>query len=143
MIDVMKQRLLGTWRLLSAVREEVATGKVYHQFGEGAGGYIAYMPDDRMMVLITGPGRKVAASDADRARLNQTMLSYAGRFLIEPDAVVHRIDVAWNPALVGVDQRRYVTFEGNRLVLRGAPGPSAVDGVVAKATITWERVQGA
>ena len=141
MIENMKERLLGTWALVSAAREEVATGKVYHQFGEGARGYIAYMPDDRMMVLITGPGRKPATTDAERARLNQTMLSYAGRFIIEPDAVVHRIDVAWNPALVGVDQRRFVTFEDDRLILRGSPGPSAVDGVVAKATITWARVR--
>lgn len=142
MVDNMKERLLGTWALVSAVREEVATGKVYPQFGEGASGYISYQPDDRMMVLITGPGRKPATTDAERARLNQTMLSYAGRFVIEPDAVVHRIDVAWNPSLVGVDQRRYVTFEDDRLILRGAPGPSAVDGVVAKATITWARVKG-
>lgn len=136
----MKQRLLGTWRLVSAVREEIATGKTYHQFGEGAHGYIAYQPDDHMMVLITGPGRRAASTDAERARLQTTMLSYAGRYIIEPDAVVHRIDTAWNPALVGVDQRRFVTFEGNRLILRGAPGPSAVDGVVARATITWEKV---
>ena len=93
-----------------------------------------------MTVLITGPSRTAATSDAERSRLYQTMLAYAGRFLIEPDAVVHRIDVAWNPALVGVDQRRFVTFEGDRLILRSAPGPSAVDGVVARATITWVRV---
>ena len=139
MIDDMKARLLGTWRLVSAVREEVATGKVYHQFGEGARGTIAYQPDDHMMVLITGPGRMAASDDAGRARLQQTMLAYAGHYVIEPDAVVHRIDTAWNPGLVGADQRRYVTFEGNRLILGGAPGPSAVDGVVARATITWER----
>ena len=86
------------------------------------------------------PGRKAATTDAERARLQTTMLSYAGQYLIEPDAVVHRLDVAWNPDLVGKDQRRYVTFEGNRLILKGAPGPSAVDGVVARATITWEKV---
>ena len=140
MIEDMKTRLLGTWRLVSAVREEVATGKTYAQFGEGAQGYIAYAADDRMMVLITGPGRAAASTDMERAKLQQTMLSYAGRYIIEPDAVVHRIDVAWNPALVGVDQRRFVTFAADRLILRGAPGPSAVDGVVARATITWQKV---
>ena len=140
MIDNMKARLLGTWRLVSAVREEMAGGKTYDQFGAGARGYISYQPDDHMMVLITGSGRKPAIDDAGRARLQQTMLAYAGRYLIEPDAVVHRIDTAWNPALAGIDQRRFVTFEGSRLILRGAPGPSAVDGVAARATITWERV---
>lgn len=140
MIENMKARLLGTWRLVSAIREEVASGQSFEQFGAGATGYIAYAPDDRMMVLITGPGRRPAATDAARGLLQTSMLSYAGSYLIEPDAVVHRIDVAWNPALVGVDQRRFVTFEGNRLILKGAPGPSAVDGVVARATITWERV---
>jgi hypothetical protein len=140
MIEDMKSRLLGTWRLVNAMREEVASGKAYHQFGCGAQGYITYAADNRMMVLITGPGRIAAATEAQRSHLQQTMLSYAGQFLIEPGAVVHRIDVAWNPALVGADQRRYVTFEGNRLILKGAAGPSAVDGVVARATITWEKV---
>jgi hypothetical protein len=139
-IENMKQRLLGTWRLVSATREIVATGETQAQFPEGSTGYITYGPDDRMMVLITGPDRKPAKTDAERARLQTTMLSYAGQYLIEPDAVVHRLDVAWNPDLVGKDQRRYVTFEGNRLILKGAPGPSAVDGVVARATITWEKV---
>ena len=136
----MKSRLLGTWRLVSATREIVATGETLAQFPAGSTGYIQYGPDDRMMVLITAPNRKPATTDAERARLQTTMLSYAGQYLIEPDAVVHRIDAAWNPALVGKDQRRYVTFEGNRLILEGAPGPSAVDGVVARATITWEKV---
>ena len=140
MIENMKARLSGTWRLISAVREEIATAKTYAQFGDGAHGYISYQPDDHMMVLITGPGREAGTTEAERSRLQTTMLSYAGRYVIEPDAVVHRIDTAWNPALVGADQRRFVTFEANRLILKGAPGPSAVDGVVARATITWERV---
>jgi hypothetical protein len=136
----MKQRLLGTWRLVSATREIVASGETQAQFPKGSTGYITYGPDDRMMVLITGPGRETATTEAERARLHTTMLSYAGQYFIELDAVVHRLDVAWNPELVGKDQRRYVTFEGDRLILRGATGPSAVDGVVARATITWERV---
>ena len=40
MIDDLKVRLLGTWRLVSAVREEVATGRKYDQFGAGATGTI-------------------------------------------------------------------------------------------------------
>jgi Lipocalin-like domain len=139
-IENMKPRLLGTWRLVSAEREIVATGQTEAQFPEGSSGFIMYAPDDRMMVLITGPGRKTAATDAERADLQTTMLAYAGRYSIEPAAVVHHIDVAWNPALVGAAQRRFVTFEGNCLILRGAPGPSAIDGVFAQATITWEKV---
>ena len=148
MTDDMKARLIGTWRLVSAVREEVVTGKTTDVFGAGATGYITYAADDRMMVLITGAGRKPAKSDTEHSRLQQTMLAYAGGYVLEPDlplktaspSVVHHIDVAWSPALVGQAQRRFVTFVGDRLILKGAEGPSAVDGVVARATITWERV---
>jgi hypothetical protein len=43
--------VLGTWRLQSYVREVLATGERFNQFGEDGedpDGYIGYAPDGRM-----------------------------------------------------------------------------------------------
>jgi hypothetical protein len=40
--------VLGTWRLQSYVREVLATGERFNQFGADPDGYIGYAPDGRM-----------------------------------------------------------------------------------------------
>lgn len=40
--------IVGTWRVQSFVREMVATGQRYNEFGAKPEGYITYLPDGRM-----------------------------------------------------------------------------------------------
>jgi Lipocalin-like domain len=53
----------------------------------------------------------------------------------------HHIDTSWNETWTDTDQVRGVKFEGNRLILSTIPAPSAVDGKLVTAVLTWERVQ--
>ena len=38
-------KLLGTWKLRSYEREDIATGRRHDQFGEKPDGYLGYSPD--------------------------------------------------------------------------------------------------
>lgn len=40
---------------------------------------------------------------------------YCARYRIEGDTWITAVDVAWNPALVGTEQRRQFRIEGDRL----------------------------
>jgi Lipocalin-like domain len=40
--------VLGTWKLKSFVREVVATGEKFNQYGEHPSGYLSYSADGRM-----------------------------------------------------------------------------------------------
>ena len=133
------RRLVGTWRLLGCERQEVATGERSLPFGERPSGSITYTASGHMVALITRDGRKPPQSVAERAALHAGMLAYSGRWTVEDGSVRHRLEVSWQPATVGDTFIRHVTFDGDRLILRSPPGPSAVDGVVAVVTVTWER----
>src|SRR5882724_8281732 len=58
----MTERLLGTWKLVSAVREEIPSGARTDLFGPDPQGFLNYSPDGRMIALITRSGRKAAAN---------------------------------------------------------------------------------
>src|SRR3981081_3986544 len=65
--DDPPQRLLGTWKLIAAVREEIPSGAKTDFLGSHPTGYINYAPDGRMMVLNVGNGRsKPAGANATR-----------------------------------------------------------------------------
>jgi len=61
------------------------------------------------------------------------MGAYSGRYTVEGDKVVHRVDVSWNEAWTGTDQVRFVKVEGDRLTITTAPGKNPITG----AQTTW------
>ena len=52
------QKLLGTWKLVSYVGEEIPSGARADVMGPRPSGYINYGPDGRMIVIIVGSDRK-------------------------------------------------------------------------------------
>lgn len=113
--------LVGTWRLKSFVRQDVATGARRPALGEHPDGYLGYAPDGRMYTLFVAAGRLVPAgdapTDAERAQLHKSMLSYAGTYMVAGDKVIHHIDTAWNNARLGSDQLRFFKLDGDRLTI--------------------------
>ena len=66
--DQTRAHLLGTWKLLSAVREDIPSGAKTDLLGANPVGYINYAPDGRMMVINVGGERpKPAAGSATSA----------------------------------------------------------------------------
>src|ERR1700719_3635739 len=103
----IQQQILGTWKLVSYVREEVASGAKSDVMGAHPSGYINYGPDGRMIVIIVGSDRKkpsgpVATPDEAEV-LIRSMLAYAGTYVFDSEAktVTHQVDVSWDQSRTG------------------------------------------
>ena len=112
---VPSSALVGTWRLVSYDVEVRATGVRFPAMGERPTGYTIFSPEGRVWFMLTGDGRRPGDTDAERADLLETLIAYTGRYRIEDDDWITAVDVAWNPAWVGTEQRRQFALDGNRL----------------------------
>ena len=63
----LRDRLIGTWKLVSALRAEIPSGEKTPFLGENPTGFLHYMPDGRMLAMITRAGRKSPAGNAATA----------------------------------------------------------------------------
>jgi hypothetical protein len=107
--------LVGTWRLLSYEVEVRASGARFPAMGARPTGYTIFSPEGRVWFMLTGDGRRDGESDAERAALLETLIAYTGLYRVEGDDWITAVDVAWNPAWVGTEQRRQFALEGGRL----------------------------
>ena len=127
--DDPRQRLLGTWKLIAAVREEIPSGAKTDFLGSHPTGYINYAPDGRMMVLNVGNGRSkpagANATPAEAEALFRSMTSYGGTYTIDGNEITHHVDVSWNETWTGTKQKRIARFEGNRVYLSTTVGRPA------------------
>jgi len=140
----VKDRLIGTWTLVSAEREEIPSGTRTAFLGENPSGFLHYMPDGRMLALITRSGRKApagkVANAAEAEALIRSMIAYGGRYECEGDKVTHHCDISWNQSFTGTRQIRTVTFQGERLILSPPPSPDPTDGTMSVRRLTWKRI---
>ena len=78
--DSTRQHLIGTWKLIAAVREEISSGTKTEFLGPNPVGYINYGADGRMLVLTVGSGRRKPAgpkaTSAEVEALFRSMTSY-------------------------------------------------------------------
>jgi Lipocalin-like domain len=107
--------LEGVWRLVSYSVEYQATGRKEPMMGEKPSGYAIFTPEGRAMFVITGEGRKPPSDDKGRAALLNTLVAYTGKYRIEGDRWITKVEVAWNPKWVGSEQERFFRLDGNRL----------------------------
>jgi hypothetical protein len=139
-----KARLLGTWTLVSAVREEIPSGARTDMFGPSPHGFINYSPDGRMIALITRGDRKAPANGrptaAEAEALFRSMLSYAGAYTVADGVVTHHVDISWNQSYSGGAQQRHFKLEGDRLILSTPQSHDPIDGKLSVRRMTWERV---
>lgn len=128
----------GTWRLVSFEREYQAAGEREYPMGRIPTGYIFFLPEGRMAVVITADGRKAPSTDQDRAELYGSLVAYTGKYRLEGDKWVTTVDVAANPAWVGTEQARAFRVTGDRLQETTA-WFTRPDNRMARAVITYER----
>ena len=140
-----KSLVLGTWKLQSYVREVIATGQRYNQFGDNPDGYLGYSPDDRMYAIFVRDDRvapqDIVPTDEEGVKLLGTMVAYAGTYTLDEEKVVHHIDISWNQAWTGTDQVRYYKLEGDILTITTAPYRSYLDGKEGRSILVWRKVQ--
>jgi hypothetical protein len=135
-----KVPILGIWRLVSFEREYQATGEREYPMGKTPTGYILFLPEGRMAVVITGEGRKAPTTDQDRAGLFNSLVAYTGVYRVDGDKWITAVDVSANPAWVGTEQVRTFQISGDRLQEMTA-WFARPDGRMARAVLTYERVK--
>jgi len=133
-------KLYGTWKVLSAVVEDVQTKEKAPLYGEHPKGYLILLPSGRMMALLVSEGRKLAQTDEERAAAYRSMVAYAGRFTVEGDKWTTKPDVAWNEGYM-TDQVRYFRLDRDRLIVETAPVMSPDFGKVVRFTVVWQKVE--
>jgi hypothetical protein len=135
-----KDKLVGTWKIVSAIMEDVETKEQKLVWGEHPNGYIVLTPSGRWIVVQTAEGRKVPETDADRTAAFRSMLSYSGRYHVEEDKIIIKVDIAWDESWNGTDQVRFYRIEGDRLHIEAAPQPYAnFGGKVMRGILIWAR----
>jgi Lipocalin-like domain len=135
-----KDKLIGTWKIVSAVMEDVETKEQKLLWGEHPNGYIVLTPSGRWIVVQTAEGRKAPETDADRSAAFRSMLAYSGRYHIEGDKIIIKVDIAWDESWNGTEQVRFYRIEGDRLHIEAAPQPYAnFGGKVMRGILIWAR----
>lgn len=127
---------------MSWVTRDVATGERRDALGKNPRGSVTYTPE-RVTFLILKNDRQrpeqLPPSDDEKVGLFDTMFAYSGRYTIEPDRIVHHVDMSWNEAWNGTDQVRYYVIENDTLTISSAPGRSPFDGREVVHEVTFKR----
>jgi len=141
------QKLLGTWKLVSYVGEEIPSGARADVMGPRPSGYINYGPDGRMIVIIVGSDRKKPvgsiATQEEAQDLIRSMLAYAGTYTVDSSAktVTHHVEISWDQSRAGASQVRTYKLDGDRLTLTTQPSNDPATGRKTVRTLVWERMK--
>ena len=139
-----KEEIVGTWKLVSNVREDINTGKKADNLGPNPIGHLIVTPDNRFMIVQVAQDRKASSTLEGQAALYKSMLAYSGTITLSPDPqglkMVNKVDISWNDAWTGTEQVRYLSMDGPRLVIKTAPIKNPFhEGEVTVSTLVWER----
>jgi hypothetical protein len=135
-----RSSLIGTWKLVSAVMEDVETKEQKLAWGTKPNGIIVLTPNGRWIALQTAEGRLPPQSDEERVAAFRSMLAYSGRFRIQGQQIIINVDIAWDESWIGTEQVRTFRIEGSTLHIEAAPQPYAnFGGRVMRGVLVWQR----
>jgi hypothetical protein len=136
-----KDRIVGTWKLVAVAYEDAQTKERSPVLGEHPRGYQIATPEGRWIALVTANGRPVPKTDDERAKALRSMIGYSGRYRVEGNKVITKVEVAWNEAWVGTEQVRFLRFEGDDLLhIESPPMPHPnVNDRTVRVIVTWAR----
>jgi hypothetical protein len=144
-VQANKARLIGTWKLVSAVREEVPSGEKTDLFGPDPVGFLNYSADGRMLTLIVRKNRKrphgFPIRPDEAASLFRSLMSYGGTWELRGEEVFHYVDISANELWTGSEQQRFFKFDGDRLSLSTPVNPDPIDGKISVRRMIWVKVQ--
>jgi hypothetical protein len=137
------EKLLGNWRLVSFYTEDVQTKQRNNVYGEHPDGFAGFTPG-RFFAFATADGRKAPQTLEEQAAAYRTLIAYTGRWRVDGEKFITKVDVAWNPGWVGTDQVRLWRLEGNKLFITSAPvsipDPNGPDRMMI-GYLVWEKEQ--
>ena len=137
-----KDKLVGTWKLISASSTTSAGDRDETPYGLGPAGFLTYTADGRVTALISYGGRKSLSfgggAPEEQAQAFRTFLAYAGRYTFAGDKVTHHIEISSIENYVGKDLVRTVSFDEDRITLVTPPTP--MNGKNQTVKLIWQRL---
>ena len=137
-MEIESKHLLGAWRLVSWSLVYADTRPPEYPMGEDAQGIIMYTPDGHVSATIMRKARPATApaTPAESATAYAEAFAYAGRYALRNGTVYHSIEIATNPALIGITSTRYIDLAGDILTLSG---PDFAAASPRTQRIVWRR----
>jgi len=139
-------KLVGTWRLVSASSTTVSGEQNDPPYGRNPVGFLTYTEDGRVTALISYGERKPLSIGAkppalleEQAEAFRTFLAYGGRYKLSGDKVIHSIEISSIQNYVGKEFVRSVRLEGGQIVL--VTPPSMVNGKIQTLELVWQRLE--
>jgi len=135
-------KLVGTWKLVSASSTTSAGERSETPYGLNPVGFLTYIGDGRVAAMISYGGRKPLSGGGgtvdEQADAYKTFLAYAGRYTLGDDKVTHHVEISSIETYVGKNLVRSIQFEGDRITLVTPPTP--VNGKIQTFELIWERL---
>lgn len=109
--------------------------------GKNPNGYLILLPSGRMAAVLEGEGRKPAKTDEERSALLQSLIAYTGKFRIEGDKWITKVDASWNGVWNGTEQERTYRLDGDKLfvISMWQPNSTMPGNPMAHAILEWKR----
>lgn len=140
--NITMQDFSGAWKLVS-IETRHEDGTVFRR-GKRTG-YLLYNIDGYMSVAYMKEGRQHFTSGDIRGGTEEEKLaaidgynSYCGRYEVQGDKIVHKIEVSLFPNWIGVNQERMFELKGNQLTL--STPLMLVGGRLLSTHLIWIRV---
>ncbi len=143
----MKEQFIGTWNLVY-YKIIKADGSIFsYPYGKNCKGNILYTKAGRMTALLMNPDRpnyeiahpwKGTSEEMKKAIRGYT--SYAGKFRIEKNSVIHQVDLSLFPNWIGTDLVRNFEFSSDNRELLLSTQPFPAKGFMLQDVLLWERL---
>jgi hypothetical protein len=145
MAEFVKQKIIGTWKLVSWTYND-QHGNEIDYFGKEAVGLLMYDSNGYMNAQLMKNNREKFEADSinggrpeETKKAFDTYIAYFGRYEeARPGEIVHTVEGSLFPNWLNNQEVRYAMIEGNRLKLSTPPIP--VNGTNIVFYITWEKV---
>jgi hypothetical protein len=125
--------IVGTWELVRAIAVAADGTELPRPFGgEKAMGRVTFNADGRMMAVMCD-GRTELPGGEERE-----YISYCGNYTFDGSRLVTRCDASADPARIGTDQVRDVSFDGDLMVLRPPMKPYGAR--VEQRELAWRKI---
>jgi hypothetical protein len=145
-----KDKVVGTWKLLSFFDQNIDTGKTTNVLGENPRGQMILNADGQIALVNVSGSRKSpqgsVATDAEAAHLYRQVIAYIGHYEIDPTPTEAGLgmtitnDLGTNPLTEGVGRKFSFSLDGNKLIFKTAPpARNPVTGEITTRNVVWER----
>jgi hypothetical protein len=138
-------KLVGTWKLVSASSASLSGELGEAPFGPNPAGFLTYTKEGRVSALISFSGRKPLTIGAkpptlteEQAEAFKTFFAYAGRYRLNGENVIHSIEISSIQNYVNKELVRNVRLQGNQIVL--VTPPTMMNGKTQTVELVWERL---